>query len=205
MMNHVKRCPRGSFYIQKNDGCNHMTCGNNDCKYQFCWICMNEYNQFHYSSLTSGCYGLSFLNQNSLIIKYPYLRHYRKIFLFVTIYVGAPFLFVLFVIFGLLFFGPIFMIFQYISYIRPLRLFQLKNKNNLLGVFLNLVNFLTFFLTGVYCTSFFYVIFFLLISVSPLIFLCCCIINPIKYFILNRNRRNEDLIVEEQLEEVFPE
>jgi len=38
----TKKCPKCSYSIEKNGGCNHMKCEN--CHYEFCWICMNEYN-----------------------------------------------------------------------------------------------------------------------------------------------------------------
>ena len=38
-MRDVKRCPQCSIYIEKNAGCNHMTCRNGFCMHEFCWIC----------------------------------------------------------------------------------------------------------------------------------------------------------------------
>lgn len=38
--------------IQKNEGCNHMTCSNPHCKHEFCWICRNDWKK--HNSETGG-------------------------------------------------------------------------------------------------------------------------------------------------------
>jgi len=39
---HTKDCPKCHSAIEKNGGCNHMTC--RSCKHEFCWICMGHWN-----------------------------------------------------------------------------------------------------------------------------------------------------------------
>ena len=53
---HTKECPNCFYVIEKNGGCNHMTCQH--CKYQWCWICGGKYTYNHYSS--GPCAGMQF-------------------------------------------------------------------------------------------------------------------------------------------------
>ena len=46
----TKECPKCNVMIQKNDGCNHMTC--RKCRHDFCWICMGEWKD--HSNATGG-------------------------------------------------------------------------------------------------------------------------------------------------------
>ena len=48
---------------KKNNGCNHMTCGNPLCKYEFCWLCMNEAVPNHYDF--GPCAGKQFFDPDS--------------------------------------------------------------------------------------------------------------------------------------------
>ena len=41
ILTNAKKCPRCPYHIQKNDGCDHMTCTR--CRHQFCWLCLADY------------------------------------------------------------------------------------------------------------------------------------------------------------------
>ncbi|CAF5165845.1 unnamed protein product, partial [Rotaria magnacalcarata] len=47
----TKSCPKCKVNIEKNGGCNHMTCGH--CCHEFCWLCFGKYNEFHFELLYS--------------------------------------------------------------------------------------------------------------------------------------------------------
>ena len=53
----VKRCPKCKYFIEKIEGCNHITCSN--CKYQWCWLCQQEYRKGHYD-FKGNCFALQF-------------------------------------------------------------------------------------------------------------------------------------------------
>ena len=59
----IKKCPKCGFLIKKSKGCNHMTCGNPICRYEFCWLCMKEAvpNHFDYGP----CAGKQFFDPDS--------------------------------------------------------------------------------------------------------------------------------------------
>ncbi len=71
----IKKCPKCGFLIKKNNGCNHMTCGNPICKFEFCWLCMNEAVPNHYDY--GECAGKQFFDpdsfDNQLRINHPRL------------------------------------------------------------------------------------------------------------------------------------
>jgi ariadne-1 len=37
-----KKCPKCGWSIEKNEGCNHMTC--RLCHHEYCWLCSQNYN-----------------------------------------------------------------------------------------------------------------------------------------------------------------
>lgn len=54
----IQRCPHCKIRIEKNEGCNHMTCS--FCHYQWCWICGGRYSSSHFDSVFFGCPMLQF-------------------------------------------------------------------------------------------------------------------------------------------------
>ena len=44
--NFVKRCPNCGIIIEKNNGCNHITCSK--CGHQWCWLCNEKYFNGHF-------------------------------------------------------------------------------------------------------------------------------------------------------------
>jgi len=39
-LKNTKKCPKCTYPIEKNDGCDKMVC---TCKYEFCWLCLADY------------------------------------------------------------------------------------------------------------------------------------------------------------------
>ena len=54
ILSHTKRCPKCQTRIEKNQGCNHMTCRAAGCGHEFCWICMGPWSE--HGTDTGGYY-----------------------------------------------------------------------------------------------------------------------------------------------------
>lgn len=54
IMANTKPCPKCSRPIEKNQGCNHMTCRVPTCNYNFCWVCLGDWKD--HGSATGGHY-----------------------------------------------------------------------------------------------------------------------------------------------------
>ena len=93
----IKKCPKCGFLIKKNSGCNHMTCGNKACKFEFCWLCLQESLPDHYES--GPCYGKQFIDPDNIFYqleqKYPFLFYVFFAFkLFILLLIICSFLFI---------------------------------------------------------------------------------------------------------------
>lgn len=64
----VKPCPCCKYGIEKNDGCNHMTC--QQCEHQWCWLCcgpyQGKYQNGHFADEESPCFNFQFEAADSL-------------------------------------------------------------------------------------------------------------------------------------------
>ena len=93
----IKNCPKCGFLIKKMRGCNHMTCGNPICKYEFCWLCMNEAVPGHYEF--GPCAGRQFFDPDSFSYRleqnHPYLSLIYETFKFI---IGFIFFILFFVV-----------------------------------------------------------------------------------------------------------
>ena len=57
----TKRCPKCTTRIEKNQGCNHMSCS--QCKYEFCWMCMGDWTE--HGATTGGFYKCNKFDPNA--------------------------------------------------------------------------------------------------------------------------------------------
>ena len=108
----IKKCPKCGFLIKKNRGCNHMTCGNPTCKYEFCWLCMQEAvpNHFDYGP----CAGKQFYDPDSfssqLKANHPCLYCFYSLFMTLGVFililvagVAVPGIFLSFLTYGVIY------------------------------------------------------------------------------------------------------
>ena len=197
----IKRCPKCGFLIKKTEGCNHMTCGNPLCKYEFCWICMQEAIPDHYS--IGPCAGKQFIDPDSFL--YWFRENFQWLFI-VLRFIGGVLLIIGLVIaffiipgFGLILFAYGFVIEEFRDY------FEDK--------FIQYVDFLICVCLAFPCQSIVYNIFILIYLmiiyikyVLPILVILSVIIVLIIYCGCIKNRPREinhdfiDLIEENEIE-----
>jgi len=80
MTAHTKVCPKCETRIEKNGGCNHMTCLNRSCGHHFCWVCLGEWRDHDYYKCTHYKEDTdkdTKANQSKLVLE-RYLFHYER-------------------------------------------------------------------------------------------------------------------------------
>ena len=157
----IKKCPKCGFLIKKLRGCNHMTCGNPACKYEFCWLCMNEAVPGHYEF--GECAGRQFFDPDSLSFyleqNYPILHN---IYTFLA-YVGLLLLFITscFFIPGL---G--------LSFASFMLIFEERVLINIRNNYVEIIFFFTCVCISFCCQSIAYILWVIFISVVGIIISC---------------------------------
>jgi ariadne-1 len=74
-VSNTKPCPRCKARIEKNGGCNHMTC--QSCHHEFCWICGHRWGVFH-RSCDEQVFDQKFQESAGDLERAPlFTRHYR--------------------------------------------------------------------------------------------------------------------------------
>jgi ariadne-1 len=83
----TKKCPKCLVIIEKNNGCDHMTCKN--CKHQFCWICTDNWKDHSPNSEQCIKYKKDIIKNKKLLyddkdverakIEINKLNHYNKL------------------------------------------------------------------------------------------------------------------------------
>lgn len=71
----IQKCPQCKRRVEKDSGCNHMTCA--VCGYQWCWLCRGKYSSVHFDRLNPfGCPGLQ--NGDNTAEAWKWHRRWRK-------------------------------------------------------------------------------------------------------------------------------
>ncbi|KFO99521.1 E3 ubiquitin-protein ligase ARIH1, partial [Calypte anna] len=52
----TKECPKCHVTIEKDGGCNHMVCRNQNCKAEFCWVCLGPWEPHGSAWYNCNCY-----------------------------------------------------------------------------------------------------------------------------------------------------
>ena len=76
----IRKCPQCHTWVEREPGgCNHFICTNIWCKFEFCWICGNKYDPYHYRNPFSMCFNLGETHSQEKIIKSENIRRTRCI------------------------------------------------------------------------------------------------------------------------------
>lgn len=64
----TKMCPKCRTPIEKNQGCNHMTCRKHSCSFEFCWLCMGAWSD--HGTQTGGFYKCNKFDEMNADVKF---------------------------------------------------------------------------------------------------------------------------------------
>jgi hypothetical protein len=92
----IRKCPNCDCLVEKEEGCNNVTCSNVLCNYTFCWTCMNPYEKTHYINPLSQCFGLGELSQNNMILNNKCIRLSKCFLMLLLILAIIPIVILLF-------------------------------------------------------------------------------------------------------------
>ena len=108
----IKRCPNCNSWVKKEQKkCNNMTCPNIWCKYEFCWICGDAYDENHYKNPLSMCFGLASADSENDFTKGKGIRFIRCMIIFsILIFIILPIILILLSLFEMIFYIIIFVL-----------------------------------------------------------------------------------------------
>lgn len=81
----IRKCPNCKCWVEKQEGCNNVTCVNIFCNYTFCWICMKEYEKSHYLNPLSECFGMSFFARQNRFYNNKLFRIFKCLLILILI------------------------------------------------------------------------------------------------------------------------
>jgi E3 ubiquitin-protein ligase RNF19A len=194
----IKKCPKCQILMEKKEGCNHMTCGNYLCKYEFCWICLGKYDTSHYSNPMSPCYSRANDDNDTMTV-----FHNNKCLLFLK-RLGIVFLFIFIIILAIPLFSVLLGLWAYVQYYDD-RIFESKItlKSSGLSKFHYAIVLFSYLLIGFYCFSIGIFIFALLVVTSPLIGLIYLIYKSNRSFVRVRRIRARPRFIRDEEDYLF--
>ena len=94
----VRFCPVCRAKVEKNEGCNHMTCI--ICKYEFCWFCLGYagHDARHFDPLNPYSCGAGQFDRTAT--RFPIINYLKFVVGFIITVVLAPIAYVCFFVFG---------------------------------------------------------------------------------------------------------